>query len=495
MSESIVTAADATAVAGRTQASGPTDAARTALLTGWGRTAPSLARVTSPGSAQEVADAVRSAGSGVGAGRGVLARGRGRCYGDAAQSAGGLVLCTDRLAAIDLDAQAGLLVAGAGASLDEILQVTVPRGWFVPVTPGTRFVSLGGAVAADVHGKNHHVDGTIGAHLAWIELIDGSGALRRLSPDDHPNDHQDGHPDGDPDGDPAGFWATVGGMGLTGVITRVALRLRPVTSAWMSVETVRAGDLTALLDTLREHDQRYRYTVAWIDVLATGRSLGRGVITSGDHAPAEAVRANRPDDPLAYHPRVRLAAPATPIGLVTPATARAFNELWFRKAPAAGRIGLQRLEGFFHPLDGVRGWNRLYGRAGFLQYQFVVPDDRADLIERALNAIQDAGSPAFLAVLKRFGAANRAPLSFPRPGWTLAMDIPAAGGQRLARTLDQLDRWVADAGGAVYLAKDSRLRPELLAAMYPRLAQWRHQRDRLDPEHRFGSDLSRRIQL
>jgi decaprenylphospho-beta-D-ribofuranose 2-oxidase len=183
------------------------------------------------------------------------------------------------------------------------------------------------------------------------------------------------------------------------------------------------------------------------------------------------------------------------MGLVTRPTARAFNAVWYRKTPAAGRVALHRLQGFFHPLDGVRGWNRLYGPGGFLQYQFVVPDERADLIERALTTMQDAGSPAFLAVLKRFGAANLAPLSFPRPGWTLAMDLPASSDRTLAPALDHLDRWVADAGGAVYLAKDSRLRPELLPAMYPRLDQWRHQRDRLDPDHRFRSDLSRRIQL
>jgi decaprenylphospho-beta-D-ribofuranose 2-oxidase len=456
----------------------------TALLTGWGRTAPSAARVVSPGSAEEIAEAVRSSA------RSVLGRGLGRCYGDAAQSAGGLVLRTDRLATLDLDAETGLLVAGAGAGLDEILQHTVPRGWFVPVTPGTRFVSLGGAVAADVHGKNHHVDGSIGTHLAWIELIDGTGTLRRLSPD----------PD-QPDGDPAAFWATVGGMGLTGVITRVALRLQPISSAWMSVQTLRAPDLGTVLDTLREHDQHYRYTVAWIDVLATGPGLGRGVITSGDHATADDVHAKdahtpgSTTDPLAYAPRVRLAAPPTPVGLVTRASARAFNQLWYLKAPAHPRTTLERLEGFFHPLDGVRSWNRLYGPAGFLQYQFVVPDDRTDLIEHALGVMQDAGSPAFLAVLKRFGAADPAPLSFPRPGWTLAMDLPATGGKRLARALDHLDQAVAEAGGALYLAKDSRLRPELLPAMYPRLDQWRRQRDRLDPEHRFASDLSRRIQL
>ena len=445
----------------------------TRLLTGWGHTAATAARQLSPATGLDVSATV------LGPARAVLARGLGRCYGDAAQSAGGVVLSTERLGGIDLDADRGLLVAGAGCSLDEVLRTTVPAGWFVPVTPGTRFVSLGGAVAADVHGKNHHVDGAIGGHLAWIDLVDGTGATRRLSPES----------------DPGGFWATVGGMGLTGVITRVALRLHRITSAWMTVETARIAGLAGLLDTLREHDRRYRYTVAWIDVLARGRRLGRGVITSGDHADAAAVTAHGVHDPLGYRPRVRLAAPPLPVGAVTPLSARAFNEAWYRRAPAAPRTGLQRLEGFFHPLDGVRHWNRLYGPRGFVQYQFVVPDDRTDVIEQALAGVQACGSPAFLAVLKRFGPADPAPLSFPRPGWTLAMDLPASDDGRLARTLDRLDALVADAGGAVYLAKDARLRPELLATMYPRLDEWRRQRDLLDPGHRFGSDLSRRLQL
>jgi decaprenylphospho-beta-D-ribofuranose 2-oxidase len=447
------------------------------LLTGWGRTAASGARLAVPETPGALADLID-----VGAAadrRPVLARGLGRSYGDAAQSAGGLVISTEKWDTLELDADRGLLVADAGSSLDDVLRTVVPQGWFVPVTPGTRFVSLGGAIAADVHGKNHHVDGSIGSHLDWLELIDGTGRLQRLSPTEQPG----------------AFWATVGGMGLTGVITRAALRLRRVPSAWMTVETVRAPDLDSLTDLLREHDQRWRYTVAWIDVLSSGRGFGRGVITSGDHADVDALPAGHRDRPLDYGPHVRLAAPPMPLGAVTPLTARAFNEAWFRKAPSRSRVAPQRLEGFFHPLDGVRDWNRLYGPHGFLQYQFVVPQDRVDVVRQALTMLQAARSPAFLAVLKRFGAADPAPLSFPRPGWTLAMDIPAAPGSVLAETLDRLDRLVAEADGAVYLAKDSRLQPELLDVMYPRLDAWRAERDRLDPHRRFGSDLSRRLQL
>ena len=351
------------------------------------------------------------------------------------------------------------------------------------MTPGTRFVTVGGAVAADVHGKNHHVDGTFGRHVRWLELVDGTGTLRRLSPD------------GD---DPDAFWATVGGLGLTGVIMRAAVQLRPVESSWISVDTVRAPDLDTLMSLLLEHDRRFRYTVAWVDVLATGRHAGRGVVTSGDHAAAGRVTdQGRVEDPLQYRPVARLTAPPVPLSAVNPLTARAFNEVWFRKAPGYREGELQRLQTFFHPLDGVRGWNRLYGPAGFLQYQFVVPDRRVDLVGQALHQLRTASGSAFLGVLKRFGTADPGPLSFPQPGWTLAVDLPAgaAAGRRLSATLDRLDEEVTAAGGAVYLVKDARCRPDLVAQMYPRLPEWRATRDRLDPNRRFVSDLSRRLSL
>ena len=465
-----------TSASDRTPAPGPALPRR--RLTGWGRTAPSVATVVTPATTSEVAELVGSSPS---AARGVLARGLGRSYGDAAQSAGGLVVSTEALTAVDLDPVTGLATVGAGVDLDALLRLSVPRGWFVPVTPGTRFVTVGGAVAADAHGKNHHVDGTFGRHVTWLELVDGRGDVHRLTPEGDGSD---------------AFWATVGGLGLTGVVTRAELRMRPVESAWMSVRTERAPDLETLMNRLREHDQRYRYTVAWIDILARGTAFGRGVITSGDHAPAEAVTKHGVPDPLAYMPRTRLTAPPLPFGAVTSPTARLFDALWYAKAPATPRDGLERLEAFFHPLDGVRHWNRFYGPGGFLQYQFVVPDGREDLVERALRDIAAAG-PAFLGVLKRFGPSDAAPLSFPRPGWTLAVDIPAPrrDANRLVRTLDKLDEGVALAGGAVYLVKDARGRPDLIPAMYPHLPRWQAVRDRLDPERRFASDLSRRMCL
>jgi decaprenylphospho-beta-D-ribofuranose 2-oxidase len=456
---------------------------RTTLLTGWGRTAATGARLSHPAGVEQVIEAIGRPGRGLPA-RGLLARGLGRGYGDSAQNAGGDVLSMLRLDGLELDEQTGIAVVGAGLSIDALLRVTVPKGWFVPVTPGTRFVTIGGAIAADVHGKNHHGDGTFAQHVLWLDLVDGTGTLRRLSPSATA-----------PGADQEAFWATAGGLGLTGVITRAALRLRPITSSWMSVDTERVATLDQLMDRLRGHDRRFPYTVAWVDVLARGRRLGRGVITSGVHADQERVRAQGIEGPTGYRPRRRLTAPMTPLGTVTPVSARAFNELWYRRAPRQESAALQPLEAFFHPLDRIRDWNRLYGPHGFVQYQFVVPDGREDVVEQALSTFGRGSTPAFLAVLKRFGDHPGGPLSFPRAGWTLAVDLPARARGRLAAVLDTLDRVVADAAGAVYLVKDSRCRPDLVAAMYPRLDEWRMTRHQLDPERRFASDLSRRVGL
>jgi len=466
-------------------------AGRPVLLTGWGRTAPTAAHLQTPADADQLVAALRAELSCTPAGgtpdgaaptRPILARGLGRSYGDAAQSAGGTVVSTLALTDLSLDRQTGVLEAGAGCSLDQILQVAVPQGWFLPVTPGTRQVTVGGAIAADVHGKNHHVDGTFGRHVRWLDLVDGTGTLHRLAPDGPPAVQE-------------AFWATVGGLGLTGVIVRAAVALQPIESSWIAVETVQAGNLADLMAALRVDDARLRYTVAWVDVLATGARAGRGVITSGDHASAASVVAHGHGDPLGYRPRALLTAPGVPVKLVNPLSARVLSELWFRKAPAQRRTTLEPLQTFFHPLDGVHGWNRLYGRNGFLQYQLAVPDGREDVVEQALAGLRSASSEAFLGVLKRFGPANPSPLSFPCPGWTLAVDVPVAAGGRLARVLEELDRAVARAGGRVYLVKDSRCRPDLVEQMYPQLPQWRAVRDRLDPQHRFGSDLSRRLGL
>jgi len=442
------------------------------LLTGWGRTCPSLARVQPCTSTEEVQQGVRSAGA-----RGVLARGLGRSYGDAAQSGGGTVLDLHSLDDISYDPASGTVTAGAGASLDSVMKAIVPAGAFVPVTPGTRMVTIGGAISADVHGKNHHVDGTFGSHVLALTLVDGSGDVREL------------RPEGDT---AAAFWATVGGMGLTGVITEATFDVIPVTSSLMSVDTQRANDLDEVMSTIIKGDDKYRYTVAWIDTVSRS---ARGVITSGDHAPIEQLSAKQRTHALAFEPKAIATAPTIfPSGLLNKLTIRAFNEAWFRKAPKSQFGDLQSIGAFFHPLDGVQDWNRIYGPRGFLQYQFVVPDSASHLIRVALDKLRQVGAPSFLTVLKRFGPANPAPLSFPQQGWTLAADVPA-GVDGLGQALDDLDDLIAQAGGRLYLAKDSRQSPQMFTCTYPRLSEWQQVRDELDPRGVFTSDLGRRLSI
>ncbi len=410
-------------------------------------------------------------------GRGAIARGLGRSYGDAAQCAGGVVIDLTSLDKVHyLDGVRGVVKVDAGMSLDALMRLLLPQGWFVPVTPGTRHVTVGGALSADIHGKNHHVDGSFCDHVERFTLITPTGTV-----------------DLTPDADL--FWATAGGMGLTGVVVDATLRLQPVETAFVRVDTERARDLDDALDRMGQGDHRYQYSVAWVDCLARGGSLGRSVLTRGNHARLEELppgaRHSAPD----FSPKALSGAPHwLPSGLLSRTSVRTFNALRFAKAPSLERGRIQPLHTFFHPLDGLPNWNRLYGKRGLVQYQFVLPLGQEDVLGRALERLSVARCPSFLAVLKRFGPANQGPLSFPIPGWTLALDAPA-GWAGLAPLLDGLDELVVEAGGRVYLAKDSRLRPELLAPMYPRLDEWRRVQAKTDPAGVLQSDLARRLRL
>jgi len=439
------------------------------LINGWGRTCRLSADVATPespaGLSELVADSPR-----------IVARGLGRSYGDQAQLSGGAAVQLSGIARItSLDPATGVVDVEAGASLDHLMRVLAPRGWFVPVTPGTRFVTVGGAIASDIHGKNHHRDGTFGRHVQDLTLMLADGSTVTVSPQV----------------DPELFWATVGGMGLTGVIVSARVQLQPIESTKIRSVSVRASNLDSLMTAMERADENNRYAVAWVDSLAKGRHFGRGILTSGDHATAAEV--GQCPDRWAFDSGDPVNLPIDlPPGTLNRLTVKAFNELWFRQVPRFARPRLESIPAFFHPLDAIGRWNRVYGSAGFVQYQFVVPDRGAHLVGRTISAIARIGGVSLVTVLKRFGPSNSAHLSFPQPGWTLALDIPARL-DGLAETLDHLDEQVVAAGGRLYLTKDARMRPALLPLMYPRIDEWRTIRNRVDPNRKFNSDMAIRL--
>lgn len=393
----------------------------------------------------------------------LLPYGLGRSYGDVALNDGGHALLTrglDRF--IAFDAVNGLLQAEAGVTLDEVLEIVVPRGWFPAVTPGTRFVTLGGALANDVHGKNHHVAGCFSAHVTRFELLRSDGERRLCLPDD------------------PWFQASAGGLGLTGLITWLEIRLQRVDNPWVTVETTKFGNLDEYFELDQASAAKWPYTVAWIDCAARGPALGRGIYLAGKHAPPET-------SPPAFR-RSRLDVPCMPpFSLVNTPVLRAFNFLYYRLPRR--RQGSSHYEPFFYPLDHVRNWNRIYGPRGFHQYQFVVPHDgaRAALGE-VLARVAASGQGSFLAVLKTFGnLRSPAMLSFPRPGVTLALDFPNRGAatKSLFATLDGI---VRQAGGALYPAKDACMRGDDFRRAYP---AWESFQSYVDPC--FSSDFWRRV--
>ena len=343
-------------------------------LAGWGRTNPSVATIHPAGDDAELVALVTQADR-----RGVLARGLGRSYGDAAQNGGGLVVdMTSRNRVLSVDTDTLLVALEGGVSLDQLMRLLLPMGLFVPVSPGTRQVTVGGAIAADIHGKNHHVDGSFGRHVVAMDLLCADGSIRTLTPESEL------------------FWATVGGMGLTGLVLRATVRMKKVESAYCLVDTERCPNLDDLMQRMAEGDHRYTYSVAWIDCLAHGSSLGRSVLTRGWSAKVDQLPARLRDHALDFRPKqLAVAPPVFPSGLLNRASVAAFNEAWYRKAPQERRGEIQSIAAFFHPLDGVAQWNRIYGPKGFLQYQFVVPFGAEDTLRRCIEMLSDTGQASF----------------------------------------------------------------------------------------------------
>jgi decaprenylphospho-beta-D-ribofuranose 2-oxidase len=406
-----------------------------------------------------------------------IARGLGRSYGDAAINRDGGVIDFTRLHRfLNFDERTRTLECEAGVSLAEILEYFLPRGCFLPVTPGTKFVTVGGAIAADVHGKNHHQDGTFSSFVEDLTLLTPGGERIVCSPGMRPEV----------------FWATVGGMGLTGVILRARIKLRKVESAYVLVDYQKAKNLDAALDAMDATDERYEYSVAWIDCLAGGKSMGRSVLMRGNHAPLNELPAKLRKAPLAPPKQGGLTVPFDfPSFTLNRLSVAAFNAVYYASHGNA-RNQLVSTEKFFYPLDSVGHWNRIYGKKGFVQYQVALPPRTGrEALVKLLGRLSASQRASFLAVLKRFGEANPGMLSFPMKGYTLALDLPVAQG--LGDLLQSLNDLIVQYGGRTYLAKDAITGRDSMAPMYPRMGEFKRVKESLDPRGTLSSSLARRL--
>jgi decaprenylphospho-beta-D-ribofuranose 2-oxidase len=436
-------------------------------LSGWGRTSSTSHLVARPDSVAGVSEALESSGNDP-----IVVRGAGRSYGDAALNSGGRVILTTSLNHIlSFEEGAGLVVCEPGVTFQDIADVFLERGYTVPVSPGTAFVTVGGAVASDVHGKNHDKAGSFGDHVVWIDLATADGEVRRISQSSEPDT----------------FAATIGGMGLTGVMLRICFQMISAPSPNIVVQEQRVADLDAFIDALLECREAATYSVGWIDGTATGAALGRGILRTAEFA----------EEPAAVRRRLppHLSVPFDlPWSLVNHTSARAFNEMYYSRAPLVPTDRKSTMAAFYYPLDAIGNWNRLYGRRGFYQFQCVLPDDKAPVgLTLIMEEVSRSNAPSPLTVLKTLGGPGRGDLSFTQRGFTLAMDLSNGDGTLdLLRTLEEIT--LANEG-RIYLAKDAALSPEGFQAMYPDLSHFRDTLTRVDPEARFSSDLARRLRI
>jgi decaprenylphospho-beta-D-ribofuranose 2-oxidase len=403
-----------------------------------------------------------------------IARGNGRAYGDSALNEGNTISTRKLDRMLAFDAVTGQLVAEAGVLLGDVIAAFLPRGWFPPVTPGTKFVTLGGMIAADVHGKNHHCDGSFGSFVDWVEVMGADGAVRRAGPND-----------------PLHGW-TIGGMGLTGVILRAAIRLRPVETGWIRQETRPAFDLGAAMEAM-EAGLGATYSVAWIDCLAGGASLGRSIVMSGEHATRDELPARLRRTPHGVTKR-KLTVPLDAPGFaLNGLTVKAFNALYYAAGRRKAGTAYVDWDSYFYPLDAILGWNRIYGRKGFVQFQCALPLAASrEGLTALLQATARAGQGSFLAVLKRFGA-QESRFSFPMEGYTLALDFPVR--TATLALIERLDRITLDHGGRFYLAKDARMSAETFRAADPRVSPFTAMRAETGADRAFASAQSERLAL
>jgi FAD/FMN-containing dehydrogenase len=397
----------------------------------------------------------------------LLPYGNGRSYGDSALNVGGTLIKTDALHHfMAFDPSTGVLRCESGVLLADILKIVVSQGWFLPVTPGTRFITVGGAIANDVHGKNHHVMGTFGDHLRCFELLRSDGQRMLCSRTEHADF----------------FRATVGGLGLTGLVTWAELQLRRIGNPWMDVETIRYRSLTEFFELCTQSDQDYEYTVSWVDCAGTGRSFGRGLFMRANHAPVDC-------QPACYQAKTRTFPFVPPVSLVNKLSLNLFNMAYYHKQSSDQTRMIQHYEPFFYPLDGLLQWNKMYGPKGFYQYQCILPLGSGEqAISKLLAEISQSGMGSFLAVLKVCGdLPSVGLLSFPQKGVSLALDFPNQG-HRLQQLFSRLDTIVAGEGGRLYPAKDACMPATLFRSGYP---QWQTFRQFIDPN--FSSSFWRRV--
>ncbi|SIN80224.1 FAD-binding oxidoreductase [Halodesulfovibrio marinisediminis] len=407
----------------------------------------------------------------------LISRGMGRCYGDSALN-GTMIVSTkhfDRF--ISFDKSTGELVCEAGVTIEDILDVFVPRGWFLPVTPGTKYVSIGGAIGSDVHGKNHHESGTFSRHVNWMDVMTADGCILRCTPSENAEL----------------FWGMSGGQGMLGVVLRASINLVRVSSSFIKQETVKASNLFEAMKHFEESENS-TFSVAWIDCLQGGSGLGRSVLMRGDFVAAEELPKKQKQQALTVPDKRKLNIPVNfPSLALTSLSVRAFNALYYGKAPKKSTEQIVDYDTFFYPLDAIYNWNKIYGRRGFTQYQFVLPKEAsAEGLTEILSKISASGQGSFLAVLKLFGKGDKGTISFPREGYTLALDFPVTSS--LFPLLDELDAMVLDYGGCHYLTKDSRLPEGVFDKGYGKAANaFRELKAKWDPSNKFKSLQSIRL--
>ncbi len=408
-----------------------------------------------------------------------IARGCGKSYGDAPINTDKNVVLMERLNRfLEFNHETGILRAEAGCTLEDILNTFVPKGWFLPVTPGTKKVTLGGCLSADVHGKNHHIDGSFSEHVDSIEIMRSNGARLKANKEGLNSDL---------------FQATTGGMGLTGIITEMTLRMKPIETAYILTHYQACPNLEETLNALRDENLTEKYSVAWIDCLASNTHFGRGIVINGRHLKKDECGLEKKNF-LHMRKSGRKKIPFYfPNKFINPFIIKAFNAYIYASKKKKSAPFIEHIDPFFYPLDSIDHWNRIYGKRGFLQYQVVLPEKDIHMsLKTLLDRFQLNGHPSFLAVLKRFGKQSQGHLSFPMPGYTLALDLPYTGDDLLT-FLDEMDEIVLKFGGRVYLAKDYRLKPETFKRMYPKLKEWLIVKQKYDPDWKFQSDLSRRL--